>query len=1502
MKRLILAAVAILLSLNLMAQKTKTVDFEPATLVDQLTELLVKQTSDSDRQKANAKTMKAFSASYGALDEATQRRVADVYTYAQRAKLKNNPDLAALTATLVAYASAPGGGQNFEGWLQTLEAFKRKSAKAKAVNEWVAFSSELLASRTLYHSSSCQWNFSATTPFRLEASKEGTLVWFDTPADLHYASAKDEDVIHGTTGVYDYRDNTWRGQGGRLDWSRTGLGREACYADLQAYQAEVKFPKFNADSVLFTNTHYFSNPIRGRVEEVIGNPTEPEKYSYPRFRSYQRDFVLPDILPGVDYDGSFTMNGSKFVTASSKHPASLVFRREGKPQLRVTSTKFTLQPERLVAENATATLYLGDDDSITNNGLTVRFRPAEGIVHLINDAKRNFNSPFTDTYHGFDIYCEAIAWNIAKDEVSFANLGDAGSLSMVEFESANCYTYSKYRAIQGIDQENPVRRVYDYAGQVGSRFRIEGFSCAIGLDLGQTKLLIHNLSRHGLVTFNEMTQEVLVKEKLVDYVKAFAKAKGFDYDALTLESQTRGTNAVLSLQDTAIQMRGIRQFVVSDSHQVMVYPRGGLVSVGRNRDISFSGRVNCGKFVMYVTDADFSYEHYRFAMPHVDSLFFYVPEFDNPDTLHIVYTPLYGLVGTLTVDRDDNHSGLAKNKEYPIFESQENSFVYYDKPNIQRAQYVRERFFYTLHPFTLQSLADFRTDDLAFNGVLTSAGIFPDIKEPLRVQRDYYLGFLIETPAGGFPAYGGKGRYTSQVSLNSAGLRGAGELDYLTSHSASRDYLFLPDSALTVVDTFLVREEQGFPDVHNGRASMHWLPYADSMSVVTLKNGQPFRMYRDEALMRGQLALRPAGALASGTITAGDGTLTSQRFALASRAMTAEVSTFSLYSTAFKTTAFSASNVSSKVDYDARHGEFRNTEGPARSSLQMVQYEAFADQYDWEMDRQLLTLVNSTRPNSEGMTQMDLRMRLQKRDDMPGVRFVSTDPAQRSLAWNSLRANYMYNAGDLSAEGVYLLLVADAAIAPDADTLHVAKGGQMRVLDHAQLIANRDSAYHLITDASLIVASADDYTGKGTLVYVDDVAKKTPLFLDHISVHGGHTWAEGNIAADAQFQISSAFGFAGKVRAEGDKPLLHFDGGVRLIQPCIPADQLGLLAYSDYTDPEHVHVVVPELPTDWQGHRITASILLDPKTLQPQPAFLTAQRAADNELLAAHGVLTYLGGEKSYMIGSEQKVSDPGSVVAPYLALSTTDCTVEGEGPMDLTLRRTQASFYTYGTASVGIRNQADDYLRTVFGFTFPIDKGIVAALAQNLKDDLRLNAVPPTTNAEMRHALMHHLGTDKGAGAYALYSATGHLDKLPAEMVSTVLFDNLKWQYSPTMGLFYDGKAGIVSVGDEQLNLQVNVKAQIYMRGGSQQMVFYIQAATDHWYFFRFDLGSQELTLYSSSGTWLDLVKALPLEQRKIEREGLGTFRYFVGNNSSEVPAWLKWFAKTAYPGDDDY
>ena len=1508
MKKLIVlvALLAVLCPLTAEAQKPKqTVEFNPATLPSELLDYLNAATNDKGVKKENGVTVQGFEQVYSGMDADMQRRVADVYTYFVKAKLKTDGEIQATLKVLTDYAHDEQGGANLEGWLASMETFRKKNSKAKYVNEFTSWSETLLSDRVLYRSATSEWILDAKTPFMLRVEDGKILVHVTVPSELNYASNKDWNTLHATRGTFDYREGVWHGEGGRLDWARTGLGAEACYADLQRYDVEVKFPKFKADSVDFVNTHYFSAPIKGRVEEALQGTMDPEKYTYPRFRSYQRDFVLPGIMPGVDYSGTFMMNGSKFITASSKHPARLIFNHGGQPRLAVTSLKFTITPDRLLAEDAQVAFYLGPDDSITNTGILVRYVPAEKKVSLVNDQQRKFYSPYIDTYHELDIYSENIVWNMKQDRLEFGNLASAGGVSTCSFESSNCYTFAKYRDIQGIDEVSPVKRVYDYAEANTYNFGIKGFSNYIGLDMSQTLLMIHTLCRHGLVTYNEMTNRVLVKQKLEDFVKAYSKAQGFDYDALVLESTARGTNARMNISDLDLEVRGVEQFVVSDSHQVVVHPdsaSGYRVHVGKNRALHFSGKVECNKFILQVTNADYSYEQHRFEMPQVDRLEFYVPDFDNADYEQLVRTPLTGLVGSLEVDKPDNHSGLKKNKQYPIFTSRENCYVYYDRKAIQGGQYSRTTFYYTILPFSLPRLADFKVDSLEFGGSLTSAGIFPEIKEPLKVQRDYFLGFRMQTPQGGLPAYGGKGVYHNELRLDAGGLHGPGHVDYLTSHSSSRNFLFLPDSLLAVTDTFVVREDATFPAMHASRTAMHWLPYRDSLDVATPQGGKPVYMYRDEATLDGHVALMPQGAMAAGTAKVKEATLQSDRFDLMQREMDSRVSSFSLYSKTFNNTAFEAHDVASKVDYEGRRAELTMPDGPRRTELQLMQYEAWADQFGWDMDRHVLDIANGSRGTAEGLDAMGIRLRLPKAADLPGARFVSTDPKRRMLSHNALLSTYRYEKADLSCDGVFLLTVADAVIAPAGDSVHITKGGEMRVLNNAQLLCNRQQAFHHVTEAYLVIESADSYTGKGYILYPEgsevDPQRQQRIYLSDISVQNGVSIGNGSVNEESSFTLNEAFGFAGKVRMEGNKRLLYFDGGVRLLQDCVDRNQMGLLAYADYTQPDSVAITVPELPTDWRGKRISAALLIDKTTLAPKPAFLTIDRAADNELLSAHGMLTYRDGQ--YTITERQKLNKEGG--DPYLRMDTRDCSVEGEGVMDFTLKRTQATFYTYGTAHVGLRSGIEDAINTVFGFAFPLDKEVVEAMRVALKDDLRLTASAPKSNGPMRRALMYHLGAERGSKIYTTYSNEARLTAMPEEMSAmTMLFDQVRWQHQTGVGYYADQKVSLVSLDGKPLGLDVKLKAQIYKRGNAQQMTFYVEAARDHWYFFRYDLATQDLTIYSSVGTFEDQIKALPAEKRRVDREGLGTFRYHIGQSRTEVTSWLTNFSKTVYSNDEE-
>lgn len=1486
---------------NVRAQKGRITEFTTEGLPMEMLEYLNQATSDKEKKAENSKLINVFDATYKMMSSEEQSRLTAISNVVLKLKVRQLPDVSNFISTVNKMKSA-GESENFDQWLSCIEFIQGRNKKVKDFTDFVEFTDGLVSSRTLHASRSCTWQMQSGCKYRMKIENGEIKIVVDSPIELYYSSDKDNGTIYGTKGEYYYFDNTWKGNGGRLNWDRTGIPTTACWANLSKYEAVTKFPKFVADSVQFTNTNYFSQPIYGRVEEALSAKMEPEKYTFPKFRSYQKDFMMKDVLPGVDYRGSFMMNGSKFITSDTKNPATLIFYRQGQPFITVNSVKFTITSNRIVSENAAVKIYI-DGDSISNNGITVRYLAGEKQVNLINDSKRNYYSPYSNSYHNLDMYCESITWKMAEDKLDFAMLGASGDQSFSTFESNSYYSEQKFREIQGIDQVSPVIRVYRYMQMrdMTYDFFMDEFAKAIKMDIMQAKSMIHTLAKSGLVSYNEAQGKVYVNDKLVDYAKASAKSKDYDYDALILQSSSKNNNAELDLSTNSLNVHGVEKFVLSDSQQVAIYPNQGELTVRKNRDIDFNGRINAGRFIFYATGATFKYDAFKVDLPQVDSMIFYVTKFNNPQEEHIVYTPLHNLTGFLQIDQSDNHSGLKKvTEQYPIFTSQKDSYVYYDRKDIHNGAYVRDKFYYTIRPFVVKNMVKFVTDSLSFNGVLTSAGIFPDIEEPLKVQPDYSLGFVRKSPRTGYPAYGGKGKFTNRIDLSYRGLRAQGQVEYMTSVIESKTIYFMPDSMVSVSDTFYVKEQGSFPDIRNSRAMQRWYPYADSMRVSQLQNGPQFKMYHNDALLAGHTVLKPEGAYASGAITIKEGTLESLRFALQPKDMYSNVTAFTLRSDVYNNIAFYATDMKSHVDYTKRRADFVANAELGRTQLPLLQYAAYVDKFSWEMDRKELDLINSKSESSQGLEGLTLRERFAHKEQ-PGALFVSTNPTKDSLNFHAVRSTYLYNAGQLTCRQVFTVNSADAVIAPGGDTLHIRQGGTIDLMKHSQILASRENRYHLIYDADVLLDGARKYSGKGYIDYVDVDNKKQRIYLSSIAPDNrGVSVGNGFIPDSADFTLNSAFGFAGNVRVEADKEHYYFDGGVRLLHKCPTNAELGLLAYSSYLDPKQILVSVPEIPTDWKGNRITASVLFNKLDMKPYAAFLTQERAADNELMGAYGYVTYDNDNHQYMIASAEKIQDPENVVDKYLTLNTETCEMTAEGPINFNVKQNYVNVFNYGTATLGGAKEGDLEMQSIFGFTFPIDEKVLGTMAQLIGDDLRLSPSQPGNEAT-RRAMIYYMGAEQGAEAYSNYVSTGFYDKMPKEFESTILIEGLDWQYDPVLGYRYDGVASLSMIGKKQLHLATRVKAQLHRKGNGVYLVLYIQVASDHWYYFNYEFNSQQMLIQSSVGEWVDMIKALPADKRHVSgKSDQGDYRYRISPSRSEVPNFLLRMGGNAAAEDD--
>jgi len=347
------------------------------------------------------------------------------------------------------------------------------------------------------------------------------------------------------------------------------------------------------------------------------------------------------------------------------------------------------------------------------------------------------------------------------------------------------------------------------------------------------------------------------------------------------------------------------------------------------------------------------------------------------------------------IDHPSNKSGLQSFPEFPVFISKQESFVYYDHDTL----YNRNRFAYHIYPFILDSLDNFSTDNLQFDGYLVSSGIFPDIKQPLKVQPDYSLGFINQSPDEGYTAYLDKGKYFEEVNLSNQGLRGKGQLKYLTSNTISDNFLFYPDSMITVlakhftVDPQIAKVE--YPKVTADSIYQVWYPYHDTMHLQTLSI--PFKMYNEKALLTGDLYYSSKGLTGGGKVGFENVELASEKYKFSHHMIDADTLDFRLFTKGKDDLAVSAEKYRTHVDFETRVVEFKTNEKGSTVSFPYNNFVCFMDNIDWYMDQHEMKLYNDLGGKYAGIDRMTREELLKL--DFSGSDFLATNPQADSLSF-----------------------------------------------------------------------------------------------------------------------------------------------------------------------------------------------------------------------------------------------------------------------------------------------------------------------------------------------------------------------------------------------------------------------------------------------------------------------------------------------------------------------
>lgn len=1268
----------------------------------------------------------------------------------------------------------------------------------------------------------------------------------------------DSIVIYNTTGIYYPLKGTWVGHGGKTDWSRTGLDAATVYGELKNYTITCRRGGFVADSVTFWNKSYFDKPLLGSVvERDISEPKGKE--TYPRFVSYGKRFTINNLTPDVTYNGGFSMRGRRFVGAgSSDQPAMLIFKRNKKPFLVVASVEYSITKDQIMADDARVTIHL-DTDSIYHPDIQMVYNIPKKHLSLIRTDQGLSQSPYFDTYHRVNMFFEELSWYTDQSTMILHNL-QGSTQNIADFESQNFFRPAVYAAFSSESGRNMLTQMVDFSKSINSRdFKLDDFAANLHLISTAVRPAVLKMASIGLILYDAQTETIHIEDKLFRYINN--KLGKEDYDVIDFHSENpEQENGVMDLMTNDITLYGIRGVILSDSQSVFIFPSKRQLVLHKDRNVTFGGNVHAGRFDFYGKHFAFNYEDFKIKMVNTDSVRILAESFekDAQGRHHLVpvKSVIQHLTGELAIDKPTNKSGLSGLHQYPILRSDTNSFVYYDKKSIQHGVYKKDKFYFEVDPFNIDSLGSFTNAGLHFSGKFVSAGIVPEMRETLRLQPDYSLGFVHDAPPEGLSLYGGKAKFHNKLHLSNNGLKGDGDIKYITSVSKSNDFTFFPDSVKAMVYSFVVNEQKTppeFPQVKGDSVLEKWMPKKDYMEVQDVKT--PFNCYNGISKFHGRLGLTPKLLVGGGEVDFQKASLISKLVKFKQHKFMADTADFYLKNNDSSGIAFNTKNMNSEVDFEKKMGEFKSNGDGSVVGFPVNKYIAYMDEFKWYMDQDAIELSSK---KTEQVTADAKQLQFS------GSRFISVDPKQDSLQFIAPSARYNLRNYLITARNVPFINVADARIIPDSGKVFIHKDAFMEPLIKAKIIANTVTKYYKIYNADLNISSRKNYSGSGYYDYVDELKNKRPIYFSNIHVDTTYrTVANTTVSDTSNFELSPNFKFKGEVKLIANNPFLFFDGECRIKHDCNEI-KISWLKFASQVNPNDIAIPVSTNPVNETGIPLSASPVLsaNPDSTYIYPAFLSplVYPKKDVTIESDSGFLAYDKSSGQYRISNKEKLVEQ-SLPGNYVSLDTRRCILYNEGKMNL-----GPDYGALGMQTIG--NMTDFIIpdsvnaRVMVLLNFFFDEGALQKMGNDISNFGKLKPFD-YSKQDYQKDLRELMGKDQADKLISQLTLYGTMKKLPKELQSSITFCqlNLKWNKS-TNSYISVGPIGLGSVGKVILNKLVDGKVEFKKKRTGDEINIYLELDPMHWYFFSYINGN--MSAVSSNTDFNNAISGIKPDKRE--------------------------------------
>ena len=1372
--------------------------------------------------------------------------------------------------------------QYFDTWMKGFRhAMKFKRSKLKRTMDYFDFTLNFVNQNALNLANTRNW-YSSSEDYTFQFDSTIKITYKNT--NLKCKLRNDSIQIFNTQGTYYPFSKKWKGKDGEVTWERAGYNPENIYAILNDYKLNMQKASYTADSVKFINKLYFQEPVIGKLEDHLVHIINPQDAIYPEFKSYKNVFELKNIYENIDFIGGFEMKGAQFIGSGGENQdAILKIHRNGQTFMTARAGTFVLKKRNAVSRKAEISINL-KQDSIYHTGLQFTYNVNSQEIELTQNDNILSESVYYDTYHQISMKLDRILWDTKEDQIhlTYSRNSNRGQAT---FTSMNYFTLQKWLELEMRDDIHPLIGIRNFYNKINSRkFHAEDYAKYTKKPTYQVEQRLMNLSLDGFVFYDLDSDTVTVNDKLFDFIKS--RINKIDYDVIKLQSTANAPthNGILDLQTMELKINGVPRVQVSDSQNVIIYPKNRQIVMGKNRDFKFGGVVEAGLFTYFGDDFEFNYENFKINLDNIDSLNM---QFNTDEknmygraVRQTIDNTIENLSGDIYIDKPDNKSGKENYPQYPIFKSKQKSYVYYDE--LFNGPYKRENFYFELDTFKMDSLDNFKPENLKFKGTFQSANIFPQFKETLILREDNSLGLIKDTPESGFPLYEGKGTYYNTIDMSNQGLRGEGKLAYLTAEAVTNDILFFPDSTAIHANKFSIGQQTTgieYPKVKGNGINIKWYPNENVM--YTEQTDQPYTMYNDSTTMQGKLKLKPTGLTGKGKLDLTKAILRSQNFTYKARSFDADTANFKLRTIDREEFAFLSDTLNAHIDFDYQRGRFRSIKNYSISKFPKNNYLGYINKFSWKMDEGELEVDSKPQPKTTyGKTP---ELEALKDADLPGALYMSTHAGQDSLRFISPEMNYKLQNNTINSKEVEFVAVADARIKPYEGKVTVEEGAKMRKLEESVIIADTEDRHHRFFNAEAQINSRYDFTGNGDYEYVDKNDSSQIIHFEKIAVDTTiHTYAEGTITRPDSFKISPNYLFAGNVFIKSQRKFMRFNGGAKIIHTC-PAIPSKYMKFETVINPDNIYIPIGKKIEDINRRNIFVGPFITIDSTHIYSTFLSPRKdASDEHIVDASGYLHIKDNSNNYLIGTREKINNP-DTTGSLIKLDKEHCWTRAEGKMDLGVDFGEMKIEPVGQISHDV-NKDDIKLDLSLPVDFHYSKAALDTLISDIKSRKNLKHTNLESNQYEKN-LKELLGIEKASNYLNEAKLFGNEAEIPEELKQTIVFSDIDFQWNTSTNSYIaQDNIGIAMINGKPINRYVDGYVEIIKQTHGDKVYIYLKLDEERFYYFYYF--RKIMRTWSNNEDFRAVIKDIPNRKRTI-RDGFWIFgstefRYMLSTNKS--------------------